>query len=180
MLGNTPERYGPLSRALHWLSALIIFALIGVGLYMTGLDKEDPSRLGIYNLHKAFGVLSVLLLVARIVWLRLSPAPALPAALTAPEQKVVTGVRALLYVLMVLVPMSGYVMSTAGGYPVSFFGLFQLPALIGESKALAEAAHEGHELLSYALLAFVLLHAAGALKHRLKGNTEADLLKRML
>ena len=180
MLGNTSDRYGALSRALHWITAAVIVALIGVGMYMADLDKDDPSRLGIYNLHKSFGVLTIMLLALRLVWLRVSPAPALPTVLTAVEVKLVTVVKAALYALMLLVPFSGYMMSNAGGYPVGFFGLFTLPAMFDKSKALGGFAHEAHEILAYVLVLAVLIHVAGALKHRLKGNAEADLLKRML
>lgn len=175
------ERYSALSRALHWLSALIIFGLIAVGWYMTGLEENDPGRFGIYGLHKSMGALTVFLLVARLAWLRLNPGPELPAVFNAKEKRVTKGVQTLLYVLLLLVPLSGYVMSVAAGHPVSFFGLFQLPALIGESKAIAGFAHEAHEILAYAIVALVALHMAGAVKHRLanKGG-EADVLARML
>jgi cytochrome b561 len=175
------ERYSGLSRALHWLSALIIFALIVVGWYMAGLEDNDPSRAGIYALHKSMGVLTVFLLVARLAWLRANPGPELPAVFNAKEKRITKGVQSLLYLLLLLVPMSGYVMSTAAGYPVSFFGLFPMPTLIGESKAIAGFAHEAHEILAYSILALVALHMAGAIKHRLtnKGG-EADVLARML
>ncbi len=175
------QRYSGLSRAIHWVSAIIILALIVVGWYMTGLAEDDPSRRSIYGMHKAFGVLTVFLFVARIAWLRVNPAPELPSVFNAREKLVTKGVQSLLYVLLVLIPVSGYVMSTAGGHPISFFGLFDLPALIGENKAVAGFAHEAHAILSYAGLALVLLHMAGALKHRVldKGG-ESDVLARML
>lgn len=175
------QRYSVPSRALHWLSAIIILALIVVGWYMTGLAKDDPARASIYGMHKAMGVLTVFLFIARIAWLRVAPAPELPAVFNEKEKRVTKGVQSLLYVLILLIPVSGYVMSTAAGHPVSFFGLFTLPALIGESKAIAGFAHEAHALLSYAALALVIVHMAGALKHRLldKGG-ESDVLARML
>lgn len=181
MLKNSADRYGSLSRALHWSSAVIIIALIAVGLYMTGLAEDDPSRRNLYNLHKSVGVLSVLLLVARFVWLKISPAPELPAVFAAKERRITLGARALLYLLMLLVPISGYVMSTAAGYPVPFFGLFTMPALMGESEAVAGFAHEMHAILAYAIIAVVILHVLGALKHRLTDRGgPSDILARML
>lgn len=180
MLGNNADRYDLLSRAIHWFSALLVFAQIGVGSYMTELAKTDPSRLSIYNTHKAFGILVLLLLVIRLVWLHISPAPTLPAVLSATEKKLFKVVKVGLYLLLFLVPLAGYTMSVAGGHPVSFFGLFTLPALFAKSKALAGFAHAVHGPLAYLLLALVALHLAGTIKHRLKGNAEADLLKRML
>ena len=97
------------------------------------------------------------------------------------EQKIVKLLQTLLYILMVLMPISGYVMSNAGGYPINFFGLGELPALVGKSKGLGDVAHEAHELMGFAMLALILLHMAGAIKHRLKDKGgESDILKRML
>jgi cytochrome b561 len=181
MLNNSAEKYGSLSKAIHWLTALLIIVLLGVGIYMADLPKEDPSRLQIFNLHKSFGVLVLMLAALRIVWLRISPAPILPAVFTAKEKKVVSSVKGVLYLLMFLVPFAGYLMSSAAGKAVSFFGLFDLPALVAESKSIAGFAHEAHELLAYAIIAFVALHMAGAIKHRLKDrNGPSDILNRML
>lgn len=181
MFKNDAENYGTFSKLLHWLMAILIVALLAVGFYMTGLDKEDPSRGQIYGMHKAFGALTLMLLVIRIIWLRISPAPQLPAVFTAKEKRVVSGVKGVLYLLMFLMPFSGYVMSSAAGRPTSFFGLFDLPMLIGENKALAEIAHEAHELLAFAIIAFIVLHLAGVMKHRLKDrNGPSDIMNRML
>lgn len=181
MLKNTSDRYGSLSKALHWAMAVMIIALVIVGLYMTGLEKEDPNRINIYNLHKAVGALTLFLLVIRVTWLRASPAPELPSVFSKNERVLTQGVRSLLYLLMALVPVSGYVLSTAAGYSVHFFGLFDLPVLFEKNKALADFAHEAHEILGYTILGFVVLHAAGAIKHKLlNGGGEADVLQRML
>ena len=181
MLNNSTDRYGVVSRSIHWATAAIIIALIVVGWYMTGLAEEDPARRNIYNLHKSVGVLSIFLLVLRFAWLKVSPAPELPAVFPASERNLTQGMRILLYVLMLLVPVSGYVMSTAAGYPVPFFKLFTMPALIGESEMLAEFAHEAHAILGYSILAVVALHIFGALKHRLADRGgPSDILGRML
>lgn len=181
MFNNNAENYGSFSKLLHWLMAVLIVALLAVGFYMTGLDKEDPSRGQIYGMHKAFGVLTLMLLVIRIVWLRISPAPVLPAVFTAKEKRVVSSVKGVLYLLMFLMPLSGYVMSSAANRPTSFFGLFDLPMLIAENKAIAGAAHEAHEILAFVTIAFILLHVAGVMKHRLKDrNGPSDIMNRML
>ena len=181
MLTNSTTRYGSVSRTLHWLAAALIITLVIVGLYMSGLDDNDPNRLGIYSLHKSFGILVALLLVARVLWLGLSPAPALPSVFSTTERRLTKGLQSLLYLLMALVPVGGYVMSMAGGHPVSFFGLFDLPVLLEKNKAVGGFAHEGHELMAFAIIALVLIHVAGALKHRfMNPGGEADVLKRML
>jgi cytochrome b561 len=180
-MSSTVERYSGVSRALHWLSALLIFGLFGVGLYMTELDKADPARGDIYGLHKSIGVLTLFLVVARLIWLRIAPAPALPSVFDGKEKVVMKGLQGMLYLLMLLIPISGYVMSISAGHPVSFFGLFQMPALLGESKAVAGFAHEAHEILAWSIIVIVAVHVAGALKHRLKDKGgESDVLARML
>lgn len=181
MLTNTDSRYGLVSRALHWLMALMIVALIAVGLYMSDLDQQDAARAQIYALHKAFGVTVLGLAVLRILWIRISQPPPLPGALQAWEVLLARIVTGVLYLLMIAAPLAGYLMSSAAGKPVSFFGLFTLPALVAENKDLAEALHEVHEFLAWAILALAGLHALGALKHRfVDKDPSADVLGRML
>lgn len=181
MLKNSTESFGSLTKAIHWIMAALIIVLIAVGLYMADLDKEDPSRLQLFAMHKSFGVLAMVLLVVRLVWLRISPAPALPDVFTAKEKGIVSGVKGILYLLMLLAPLSGYVMSCAAGKPIVFFGLFEVPRLIGESESLAHFAHEMHEMVGFAMIAFILLHLAGVIKHRLKDrNGPSDIMNRML
>lgn len=175
------QRYNGAARAIHWVSAALIIGLVVVGWYMSELPKDDPSRGSIYGLHKSVGVLGLLLLAARLVWLRLHPAPELPAALTENEKRLTKAIKSVLYLLMLLVPVSGCIMSQAAGHPVGFFGLFELPTLVGENKDLAGFAHETHELTAWGILALVALHMAGAVKHRLLDkNGETDVLARML
>ena len=81
-LGNSPSEYGLLSKALHWLMAAIIITLIAVGIYMADLprDTEEQKQYAFqfYNLHKSFGVLALMLIIVRLIWVRISPPPALP------------------------------------------------------------------------------------------------------
>jgi cytochrome b561 len=184
-LHNSTTEYGLLSKGLHWLMALLILVLLGVGIYMADLPRDTQEQkeyaFQFISLHKSFGVLALLLVVARLLWLRLSPAPALPALFAPRERAMVKALQGILYLLMVLLPLSGYLMSNAGGYPINFFGLGELPALIGKSKEFGGIAHEAHELMGFAMLLLIVLHAAGAVKHRLKEKGgEGDILKRML
>jgi len=181
MSGSQTLSYSGFSKLLHWMMALMIFGLVAVGLYMAELPDDAPNRAQLYGMHKSMGVLLLILLLVRLAWLRIRPAPALPEAFAAKERLVIKGVQAALYLLMALLPISGYLMSTAAGYPVTFFGLFKLPALVGESKELAGFAKEMHELGGYATILFVLLHMIGAVKHRLKDKGgPTDILQRML
>ncbi len=181
MMSNSADRYGTVSRTLHWLMAALIIALIFVGLYMGSLPDDDPSHRKLVGMHKAMGSLVLMLAVIRLIWIRISPAPALPDAFAAGEKRLTKGIQSLLYLLMVLVPLAGYVMSSAAGRPISFFGLFDLPLLIAKNKDLAHLAGEAHEILAFSIAGLILLHMAGAIKHRvLSRGTDKDILGRML
>lgn len=185
MLKNSATEYGLLSKTLHWLMAAIILTLIFVGIYMAGLPKETAAEkqyaFQFYGLHKSFGVIALALIVLRLVWMRISPAPQLPAAFAPKERVVVKALQGLLYLLMIVVPLSGYLMSNAGGHPINFFGLGELPALIGENKAIGGLSHEVHGIMGWSILVLIVLHMAGVIKHRLKDKGgETDILKRML
>lgn len=185
MLKNNSNHYGAVSKLLHWLMALLIIALIGVGMYMAELPKDSAAQKAyafqFYGMHKAMGVVVLLLLFARLAWLRISPAPALPAAFCHRDKVAAKGVQALLYILMLLVPLSGYLMSNAGGHPISFFGLFELPALVDKNEGLGHFTHEAHHIMGILLIPVILVHMAGVIKHRIKDKGgEGDILKRML
>lgn len=181
MLMNSAQGYGLVSKALHWLIAVLILTLIGVGVYMTELDKDAPQRLQMYNLHKAFGVTVLGLVLLRVAWIKLSTGPRLPAGLQRWENVLSRIVKVLLYILMLLTPVAGYLMSNAAGKPISWFGVFELPALIGENEQWREILGELHEVFAFSMLGLVGLHAAGALKHRfVDRDPQLDVLKRML
>jgi cytochrome b561 len=180
MLTNSADRYGLVSRLLHWLMALLILAMIGIGAYMTDLDKEDPLRAQLYTMHKEIGVTILVLAVLRILWILASRPPVLPAALQRWEIILAKSTTGLLYLLMLATPIVGFLMTNASGKPVSYFGLFDLPLLIGENHDLHEILEEVHGFLAFTMLALVGLHALGAIKHRfIDKDPEADVLKRM-
>jgi cytochrome b561 len=180
MFQDNEVRYDTVARAFHWLMAAIIITLIVVGIYMADLPDDAPGRGTIFMLHKSFGALALLLFFGRIAWRRHKRPPELPAVLQPWERKLAVSAHYLLYLFMFIVPFSGYAMSTFGGYPVSFFGLFRVPAIFPKNETLGGFAHESHEILAYTLIAILALHIAGALKHRFLDGGEADVLKRML
>jgi len=180
MLGNSENRYGLLSRAIHGIMLLLIFGMLGVGIYMTDLDKTDELRKQLFAMHMSTGVLVLMLAVVRIIWLKISPAPRLPVMLDNWEKILTTVVKSLMYLLMLLIPIAGILIANTKGNAVSFYGLFDVPMLTGENKELHELMEEVHELLAFTLLFLVIMHVAGALKHRYfdMGN-ELDVMKRM-
>ena len=180
MWSNSTDSYGTLSKLIHWAMAIIIISLMIVGLYMTGLDDEDPSRRDLYHLHKVFGMTIIFLSLIRIGWIIASRPPQLPADLKAIEIRLAKSAKHILYLLILIVPASGYTMSTLLGYPVDVFGLFEFPMLFDKDKDTGEIFRSVHWIIAYIMIGVVVLHIAGALKHRLVDGKEKDVLKRML
>ncbi|MBU6141418.1 MAG: cytochrome b [Proteobacteria bacterium] len=173
-------KYSLPSRILHWLMAVIILFLVGLGIYMADfLSKEAPNRMDVYNLHKSLGVLVLALVLVRIAVRLIYKAPAMPKTMARREVILAHLAHTALYLFMILVPLSGYLMSNLFGYPVSFFG-FELPKIVETNFERGEFFHEAHEILPYVMLGLIAIHVLAALKHRFFDKPENDVLKRML
>lgn len=177
MLKNTPDKYGAVTKALHWVTAPLILGMLGVGLYMTGLD-DLGQKLVLYPLHKSVGVCVLVLVLLRIVWHLYSKKPPLPASLKAWEKAAALAVHLLLYVCLVGMPLSGWLLSSAAGRTVSVFNMFKLPDLVGQNENLADIFGETHEILGWTLIGLIIVHVFGALKHRFIDKDKT--LQRML
>lgn len=174
------QSYGAFAKFLHWAMALMVIVLIAVGTYMTGLDKADPSKMEIMDMHKSFGIIFMQLAILRVIWSRINKSPKLPNVLTAWEKLLSKAITGALYLLMLAIPFSGYAMTNLFGYPVSLFGLVDLPVLFGKNPEIGQLAKQAHVVLVYTLMAALFAHIAGALKHRLLDKPEADVLPRMM
>lgn len=163
-LRNTADSYGMLAKGLHWIMALLIFALLGLGLYMTSLPDGDPKWVW-YDLHKSIGVTVFALLLVRVAWRRLSPPPALPATLKPHEHVLAHGGHALIYVAVFVLPVTGYLDSAWGGFHISFFNWFDIPLAFGKDKAKFEITVAVHRWTAYGLIALLVAHVGAALKH---------------
>ncbi|MCK6374409.1 MAG: cytochrome b [Zoogloea sp.] len=175
-MNTASQRYSGPAIAAHWIIALLILAAWPLGAYMHELPLS-PTKLKLYSYHKWIGITVLLLFVPRILW-RITHRP--PAALPMPawQHKIAEGVHHLLYLLMVLVPLSGWLMSSAKGFQVVYFGVLPLPDLVAKSEELGDLLKEVHEVLNFGLLALVGLHVAGALKHHIIDRDAT--LRRML
>ncbi|MGE5546953.1 MAG: cytochrome b [Solirubrobacterales bacterium] len=171
-----PERYDSVAKSLHWLMALLIIGLIAVGAVMEDLPKGD-FRNQVFGIHKAIGVIALALVVLRLGWRGTRGAPALPADMPAREQLFAKLGHMALYLLMVLAPIAGILMSQSGGRPVVVLG-WTLPVLIGKDEALHEVFEGLHGLTTWGLAALVALHAAAAFRHHFM--LKDDILRRML
>ena len=171
------HRYTGTTIALHWAVAALIASAFVVGLIAVGLPVS-PQKLKLFSWHKWIGVSVALLALARIAWRLRHPGPALPAGMRRWEQQVATGTHVLLYALLLAVPATGWLMSSAAGFPVVYFGVLPLPDLVAKDKALADTLKWLHYALNKALLALVALHVAAAVKHHVLDRDE--VLTRML
>lgn len=162
-LKNSELNYGLVSRANHWLSAFIFIGLLAIGLYMTGLEKGD-DRQALYALHKSMGIALFGLMLLRLVWLKIS---ANPEQLSKNKFEHILGhaVKGILYLAMLGMPISGWIMSNSGGHEVAFFNMFVLPNIMGEHELIHEISEFIHSAFGYLLIVIVILHIAGALKH---------------
>jgi len=161
----TVARYSLPARLLHWAVAAGIVTAVGIALAFDDLPLS-PARIRLLNYHKWAGVSVLFLVVVRIaVRLWLKP-PALPASMRAWEFKLAAATHHLLYALMVLVPVFGWLASSALGFPPVWFGIVHLPALLEKNKAVADVLQPIHMTLAWTLVALVVLHVVAALKHR--------------
>ncbi|HCF5165579.1 TPA: cytochrome b [Pseudomonas aeruginosa] len=175
---NTSSRYGVFSLFLHWGSALVVFGLFGLGLWMRELSYYDPWYHPAPALHKSIGILLAIALLVRIVWRFVSPPPPAPAN-HGPLTRVASKLGHLaLYGLLLAVIVAGYLISTADGEPISVFGWFSVPATLSGLPDQADVAGEIHLYLAWALVVFAVLHALAALKHHFVDRDPT--LKRML
>lgn len=159
-------KYPKSMRFFHHSIGLLIIILLAVGLYMSDLDKTDPNKMTLYTMHKTVGWLTLLLVLTRI-FNRLMQKPAF-IALPQPIQLFANLGHAGLYILMIVMPMSGWLMSSSAGYPVKLFGLdaLQVPDLIEKNKALKELFKEVHEIAAWLLIALLVVHLFAAIYHK--------------
>lgn len=161
---NPATRYTATAISLHWLTAALVLVTFPLGLYMHELALS-PLKLQLISYHKWLGVTIFLLTVARLAWRATHTPPPLPETIPLWQQRVAHGVHLLLYLLLFAIPLSGWLMSSAKGFPVVYLGLVQLPDLVGKDKALGELLTGVHEMLNSGFLALVGMHTAAALKH---------------
>ncbi len=159
----TTTGYTRTAIALHWLIALLIFCLFPLGIYMADLPFS-PGRLKLYSYHKWLGVTVFLLALARVAWRLGHPAPP-PAAMSAWQRITSTATHHLLYALLIAVPISGWLMSSAKGFQTVYLGIIPLPDLLTKDKTLGDALQLVHQILNFSLGALVITHATAALKH---------------
>ena len=169
--------YTRVAIGLHWLIAFALIGSFSVGLYMVDLPLS-PQKLRIYSWHKWAGVTIFLCVALRLGWRLVHAPPGLPAAMPAWQRSLAGATHVLLYLLMVAVPLSGWLMSSAKGFQTVWFGVLPLPDLLDKNKELGDLLQQLHELLNFGMAGLVFVHIGAALKHHF--HDRDDVLVRMI
>jgi len=163
------QRYTLPAIAFHWLLALALFGMFGMGLFMADLPLS-PLKLKLYNWHKWAGMTFLLLSALRLLWRLTHQPPPLPAQIAQDmprwQHLAHNGIHTALYALFFLVPLIGWAYSSASGFPIVLFGVLPLPDFVPSDKALAELIKPWHEISAFAMMGLVLIHTLAAFKHQ--------------
>ena len=171
------HHYSRTAKGLHWLIALLMLGLLGLGFYMHDLPLS-PQKLQLYAWHKWAGVTVFLLVILRLAWRVTHKAPLLPAGMPRWQQWAAQATHLLLYGLMLAIPLSGWLMSSAKGFQTVWFGVLPLPDLLAKDKALGDLLQTLHMSLNLLLVALLAAHVGASLKHHFINKD--DVLLRML
>ena len=177
---NREDRYGAVALLFHWSMALLVIGLAALGLYMVTLPDVgfDTKKVTLVLYHKEFGVLALVLLAVRLSWRVTQVLPRLVDNLPDWQQITARFVHLSFYGLLIALPVTGSLLSSAAGIPVSFFGFFMLPDFVHRDGDLFQTYATIHKCLGYALVLFILLHAGAALRHHFVFKD--DTLRKML
>jgi len=156
--------YPPLARAFHWITAVLLLILFGLGVSMTRWIPDD-QKIRVYSWHEWAGATVFALTALRLMWRLTHRAP--PIDIPGWEKVTANVVYVAMYLLLVAQPIVGWLLSAAFGFRVVYLGLIPLPVPVSEDRALAGRLQEVHETLAIALALLVAMHVAGVLYHHL-------------
>ena len=169
--------YTRTAKGLHWLMTLLFFGLLALGFYMHDLPLS-PEKLQLYSWHKWAGVTAFLLVWFRLFWRIAHRPPALPASMSKLMQRAAHAGHFLLYGLMIAIPLSGWLMSSAKGFQTVWFGVLPIPDLLSKNKETGDLLQSVHMSLNLLFVAVIAGHIGAALKHHFIDKD--DILTRML
>lgn len=171
------SHYTRTAKALHWLMAILLFGLLALGFYMHDLPLS-PEKLKLYSWHKWAGVTAFVLVWLRLMWRVSHLPPALPASMPKFMQLAAHGGHLMLYLLMIAIPLSGWLMSSAKGFQTVWFGVLPIPDLLDKNKETGDLLALVHKSLNLLFVAVLAGHIGAALKHHFIDKD--DILTRML
>ena len=169
--------YTRTAKGLHWLMSILFFGLLALGFYMHDLPLS-PEKLKLYSWHKWAGVTAFLLVWIRLFWRATHRPPALPDTMPKLMQLAAHAGHFLLYALMIAIPLTGWLMSSAKGFQTVWFGVLPIPDLLGKNKELGDLLQTVHMSLNLLFVAVIAGHIGAALKHHFIDKD--DILTRML
>jgi cytochrome b561 len=164
-MSDQPVRFSTLQRFLHWLMAVMVLAMLFIGVAM--VSTVGPAFLTLIDIHKPLGIAILALVLVRLVVRWRLGAPPLPRAMPPAQAAAAHLSHWLLYALLLLMPLIGWGMLSAGGYPIVLWGPVHLPAVLPHDDALYAVLRRSHTLLAYLFFAVILMHFAAALYHAL-------------
>lgn len=177
MLCNTMDSWGVISKGLHWTMAGFIFVQLVLGPLAVSW-RLSPTKLDLFVWHKSIGMLILALVILRAIWRLLNPTPTLPSDLPRWEHTSARLSHALLYLIMFMLPISGWIINSAANIPFKVFWAFPLPDLVSPNKLLEELAKAVHFSLVIGLITLLVLHIGAALRHHIVRRN--NVLLRML
>lgn len=157
--------YKPFARLLHWIVAILVIATIPAGQIMIREGLERGTQDALFIFHKNIGVVILLLVIMRLVYRVFNPAPPLPASIPPLQRHIAQINHWLLYALLIVMGVSGYVRVSAGGFPLEVFDAMGIPKLVGKSDPIAAVAQSIHFYTRIALIPLILIHIGAALYH---------------
>lgn len=174
---NPGDAWDPVSKFFHWSTAIAVVAMFALG-WVAVSYPMSPAKIELFNWHKSLGLLILAWVALRAAWRASHPRPAPPPGMSRAERWAAHLSHALLYGLMIAMPLSGWVINSAADFPLKWFGLFQVPQIAAADEHLQDSAEGVHYVLSWTLLCVVLLHVAAAMHHHFARRS--DVLRRML
>lgn len=163
MLTNTRDQYGSMARLLHWLIFAIVMGMLVGGSLLTWLPSGGLKAFAVAG-HKSVGVIVLVMMLVRLLWRSTNPSPQFLGTNPVLNYLAHT-LHIVLYILVILQPLTGILMSQAYGFPVSVFGAFELPSMIWQSPSLGSFFRQDHGVTAVVLVVAIAIHAAAALKH---------------
>jgi cytochrome b561 len=175
-LKNTLTRYGAVAQLFHWVIVVLIITQFVLAKRAEGLSPV--AKIGVLATHKSVGITILALALLRLTWRLFNPVPQLPASTPRWQERAAHVSHFLLYALLFITPVLGWLMSSARAFSVSYFGLFTLPDFIEPNRAAYERLHDFHEAMAITLATIATIHILAALKHHFFDRD--DVLRRML
>jgi cytochrome b561 len=163
-MSQSVTTYSSLSKIVHWVIAFAVIVMLSFGFFLD--DIPDASKGTAYMLHKSVGLTILFLMVFRIISIKIKGRPPLPDSVKTWERYLSRLVQYSFYLLLLLMPLSGWILSLAAERVPSYFGLFNMPLPgIGPNKSLSEFMAESHRVIAWMIITLLFFHVAGALKH---------------